>query len=86
MLNKYMKPWWFTSLRIGTTPPILRDAMPDGSTVGTSGGKKILVWLSSAVVCASRAKRAARNKKIFYLATDVRRRLMDKGLSLARFA
>jgi hypothetical protein len=43
------------SLRIETTSPIHRDAMPDCSNVGTSGGKKIQLSYLSAVVCASRA-------------------------------
>ncbi len=50
------------SLRIGTTSPIFRDSSPDGSIVGTSGGKRIM----SAVVCASRVKRAVKNAVQLY--------------------
>jgi len=57
--------------------------MPDGSSVGTSGSTRIIVKPLSAVVCASRVKRAARNKKIFYFATDMHRHTQTGKLLIA---
>jgi len=52
--------------------------MPDGSIVGTSGGKKIMSGRCLILSVPVERKRAVKNKKIFYFATDMRRHTQTK--------